>query len=109
MAAGLTLSGVAVAGIGATAGAPDGPTQDDRGTPRPVTRRRRPVHRPVHKPVHRRSGGPGHRNRPPGPPGPPEDGRGHRGPLPRLRAGAGRGKALDSTAWKRLTEAAGGA
>ncbi|KOT36576.1 hypothetical protein ADK41_22330 [Streptomyces caelestis] len=109
VAAGLTLSGVAVAGIGATAGAPDGPTQDDRGTHAPSPGAAGPSIGPSTSPS---TGGPADpdtgTDRPdrPGRPRTAGDTEAHCRAYEQVR---GRGKALDSTAWKRLTEAAGGA
>ncbi|WP_217128030.1 hypothetical protein [Streptomyces sp. AC558_RSS880] len=102
--AGLTLSGVAVAGIGAAGSSTDGPAEDGRRThaPSPGTT----------GPSTGGSAGPG--------PGPgPGAGTGRpdlpgaagetEAPCRAYEEVQGRGKALDSAAWERLTEAAGGA
>ncbi|MEZ3177553.1 hypothetical protein KYY02_02140 [Streptomyces pimonensis] len=98
--AGLALSGVAVAGIGATGSSTDGPTEDDRRThaPSPGTT----------GPSAGGAAGPGadagaDRS---GLPGAAREAEAHCRAYEEVRR---RGKALDAAAWKRLTEAAGGA
>ncbi|MGW4019792.1 hypothetical protein [Streptomyces sp. NPDC005009] len=100
LVAGLTLSGVAVAGIGVTDSSTDGPAEDGKGT-----------HAPSSGPTGPSTGGPADpdagRDRPdPDRPGTARDTEAHCRAYEQVR---GRGKALDSAAWKRLTQAAGGA
>lgn len=99
LVAGLTLSGVAVAGIGVTGSSTDGPAEDGKGTRAPSG---------ATAPATPKSAGPGAGSDRPDPdrPGTARD------TEARCRAYEqveGRGEALDATAWKRLTEAAGGA
>ncbi|MGC0375329.1 hypothetical protein [Streptomyces sp. SAI-229] len=96
--AGLTLSGVAVAGIGAAGSSTDEPAEDVKGThaPSPGTT----------GPSDGGSAGPETGSGLPGRPGTAGDTEAHCRAYDRVR---GRGGALDSTAWKRLVEAAGGA
>ncbi|MEU7467352.1 hypothetical protein AB0A94_02110 [Streptomyces sp. NPDC044984] len=96
--AGLTLSGVAVAGIGATGSSTDGPAEDGRRThaPSPGTT----------GPSTGGSPGPGAGT---GRPDLPEAARETEARCRAYEEVRERGKALDSTAWERLTEAAGGA
>ncbi|CAL9560982.1 hypothetical protein SUDANB15_04604 [Streptomyces sp. enrichment culture] len=97
---GLTLGGVAVAGIGAAGSATDGPARDDRrahaspDTPGPSTGG------PLGE-----STGPGSAPAGPDRPAAARDTEAHCRAYEKVE---GRGKALDATAWKRLTEAAGG-
>ncbi|MFF9484581.1 hypothetical protein [Streptomyces sp. NPDC014676] len=96
--AGLTLSGVAVAGIGAAGSSTDEPAEDVEGThaPSPGTT----------GPSAGGSAGPGTDSGLPGRPGTAGDTEARCRAYDRVR---GRGGALESTAWKRLVEAAGGA
>ncbi|BFO14728.1 hypothetical protein SHKM778_11160 [Streptomyces sp. KM77-8] len=114
--AGLTLSGVAVAGIGAAGGSsPDQPAKDvgatsgpSSGIPTPSSGTRTPSSGTAVPPAdgstapETGSGRPGS----PGRPDTAKDTEAHCRAYDRVR---GRGGALDSTAWKRLVEAAGGA
>lgn len=98
--AGLTLSGVAVAGIGATGSSTEGPAEDGKGThaPSPGTT----------GPSAGGSADPGAGGDRPDPdrPGTARETEAHCRAYEEV---GGRGKALDSAAWERLTEAAGGA
>ncbi|MFG2511634.1 hypothetical protein [Streptomyces sp. NPDC048584] len=97
--AGLTLSGVAVAGIGVVGGpSPDGPARDAGGTRTPSSG--------TATPSAGGSAAPETGSGRPGRPATAKDTEAHCRAYDRVR---GRGKALDSTAWKRLVEAAGGA
>ncbi|MFJ3984533.1 hypothetical protein [Streptomyces fungicidicus] len=98
LVAGLTLSGVAVAGIGVTDSSPDRPREDvgRTGTPSPGT-----TGPAAGGPTGPPESAPGEPDRP----GTAKDTEAHCRAYERVR---GRGKALDSTAWQRLTEAAGG-
>jgi hypothetical protein len=98
--AGLTLSGVAVAGIGATGSSTDGPAQDGRRTHTPSSG--------ATGPSAGGSAGPGAGTGTGRPdlPGTARETEAHCRAYEKVQ---GRGKALDSTAWERLTEAAGGA
>ncbi|WP_199822184.1 hypothetical protein [Streptomyces sp. NRRL S-37] len=98
LVAGLTLSGVAVAGIGAAGSSTDEPAEDVKGThaPSPGTT----------GPSAGDSAGLETGSGLPGRPGTAGDTEAHCRAYDRVR---GRGGALDSTAWKRLVEAAGGA
>ncbi|MFI2375181.1 hypothetical protein ACH5AO_08950 [Streptomyces sp. NPDC018964] len=100
--AGLTLSGVAVAGIGATDSSTDGPAEDGRRTHAPSPGTTGPSTKDSAGP----GAGPGTGIGRPGLPGTAGGTEAHCRAYEEVR---GRGKALDSTAWKRLTEAAGGA
>ncbi|KES06755.1 hypothetical protein BU52_13295 [Streptomyces toyocaensis] len=99
LVAGLTLSGVAVAGIGVTGSSTDGPAEDGRSTRVPSD---------VTAPATPKSAGPGAGSGRPDPdhPGTARDTEAHCRAYEQV---GGRGEALDATAWKRLTEAAGGA
>ncbi|MFH8453143.1 hypothetical protein ACH4CD_28355 [Streptomyces fungicidicus] len=99
LVAGLTLSGVAVAGIGVTDSSPDRPREDvgRTGTPSPAT-----TGPAAGGPTGPPESAPGEPDRP----GTAKDTEAHCRAYERVR---GRGKALDSTAWQQLTEAAGGA
>ncbi|MFF5155160.1 hypothetical protein ACFY3N_02615 [Streptomyces sp. NPDC000348] len=98
LAAGLTLSGVAVAGIGVTDSSTDGPAEDGKGTHAPSPGATGPS---TGGPA-----GPGAGGDRPDLPGTARETEAHCRAYEEVR---GRGKALDSTAWERLTEAAGGA
>ncbi|MFC8369953.1 hypothetical protein ACFUIT_18605 [Streptomyces sp. NPDC057239] len=105
LVAGLTLSGVAVAGIGVTDSPTDSPAEDDKGTHAPSSGATGPS-----------TGGPATggsadpdagRDRPdPDRPGTARDTEANCRAYEQVGE---RGKALDSAAWKRLTQAAGGA
>ncbi|MFJ2948372.1 hypothetical protein ACIO8H_12125 [Streptomyces sp. NPDC087226] len=97
--AGLTLSGVAVAGIGAAGGpSPDEPARDVSGTRAPSSGTATPSAGGSTAPE---TGSPR-----PGRPATAKDTEAHCRAYDRVQ---GRGKALDSTVWERLVEAAGGA
>ncbi|MBB5124263.1 hypothetical protein FHS32_000991 [Streptomyces albaduncus] len=95
--AGLTLSGVAVAGIGAAGWSSDGPA--DEGEPTGVPSRSA-------APSLTEPAGPGSGSGRPDRPGTAGDTEAHCRAYEKVE---GRGQALEATAWKRLTEAAGGA
>ena len=99
LVAGLTLSGVAVAGIGVTDSSPDRPREDVGRTETPSPGTTGPA---AGVPTGPPESAPGKADRP----GTAQDTEAHCRAYERVQ---GRGKALDSTAWKRLTEAAGGA
>ncbi|GGW84561.1 hypothetical protein GCM10010297_01420 [Streptomyces malachitofuscus] len=99
LVAGLTLSGVAVAGIGVAGSSTDGPAEDPKSTHVP------PGTTPPATP---KSAAPDHGSggRDADRPATAGDTEAHCRAYEKVE---GRGKALDATAWKRLTEAAGGA
>lgn len=100
LVAGLTLSGVAVAGIGVTDSSTDGPAEDGKGTHVPSSGATGPSTGGTAEPD-------AGRDRPdPERPGTARDTEAHCRAYEQVR---GRGKALDSAVWKRLTRAAGGA
>lgn len=99
LVAGLTLSGVAVAGIGVTDSSPDRPREDVGRTETPSPGTTGPA---AGVPTGPPESAPGQPDRS----GTAKDTEAHCRAYERVQ---GRGKALDSTAWKRLTEAAGGA
>jgi hypothetical protein len=104
LVAGLTLSGVAVAGIGAAGSSTDGPAEDGKGTRVPSSGSTGPSTGGSAGP----GAGPGEGRARPDPdrPGTARDTEAHCRAYEQVR---GSGEALDSTAWKRLTRAAGGA
>lgn len=99
LVAGLTLSGVAVAGIGVEGSSTDGPADDPKGTRAPSGTT--PAATPKFA-----DPGTGSDGRNSDRPDTAKDTEAHCRAYEKLK---GRGKALDATAWKRLTEAAGGA
>ncbi|MFC8424752.1 hypothetical protein ACFUN7_28520 [Streptomyces sp. NPDC057236] len=99
---GLTLSGVAVAGIGVTDSPTDGPAGDGKGTHAPSPGTTGPSTGGAADP----GTGPDRTVPDPDRPGAAQDTEAHCRAYEQVR---GRGKALDSAAWKRLTRAAGGA
>ncbi|WP_431998742.1 hypothetical protein [Streptomyces fungicidicus] len=100
LVAGLTLSGVAVAGIGVTDSFPDRPREDVGRTETPSPGTTGPAAGVPTGPPESAPGKPDRSS------GTAKDTEAHCRAYERVQ---GRGKALDSTAWKRLTEAAGGA
>ncbi|WP_193514007.1 hypothetical protein [Streptomyces griseoloalbus] len=95
--AGLTLSGVAVAGIGVAGSSSDGPADEGRPTGVPSRTTAPSLTEPA---------GPGSGSGRPDRPGTAGDTEAH---CRAYEKAEGRGRALEATAWKRLTEAAGGA
>ncbi|MET7292090.1 hypothetical protein ABZS79_08090 [Streptomyces griseoloalbus] len=95
--AGLTLSGVAVAGIGAVGSSSDGPADEGKPSGAPSRSTAPSLTEPT---------GPGDGSGRPDHPGTAGDTEAHCRAYEQVE---GRGKALEATAWKRLTEAAGGA
>ncbi|MFJ5560131.1 hypothetical protein ACIQCD_22640 [Streptomyces sp. NPDC093250] len=99
LVAGLTLSGVAVAGIGVEGSSTDGPAEHAKGTQAPSGTT--PAATPKSA-----DPGTGSDGRDANRPDTAKDTEAHCRSYEKLK---GRGTALDATAWKRLTEAAGGA
>ncbi|MFD7691042.1 hypothetical protein [Streptomyces sp. NPDC059781] len=106
LVAGLTLSGVAVAGIGAAGSSTDGPAEDDKGTHAPSPGTTGPSTGGAADPGADPGAGRDRTVPDPDRPGTARDTEAHCRAYEQVR---GSGKALDSAAWKRLTQAAGGA
>ncbi|MER7490680.1 hypothetical protein ABTY20_33320 [Streptomyces sp. NPDC126497] len=106
LVAGLALSGVAVAGIGATGSSTDGPAEEGGGTHAPSSPG---ATGPSPGTAGPSVGGPADPGTGTGRPDRPGTARDADAPCRAHGQLRGRGEALDSTAWKRLVEAAGGA